>query len=139
MTIDQIPWAGLAAAGLLLLAAAVLGMRLMLGRAWDRGYGAGWNDGWGKAWERQDEPLLDPDCRDGKHGSCVGGPCECPCHREAAGTLEPLPPQVFPTVTANYYPHQTLALPAARPPPESGMYAAADSRARVDWPTGGQP
>jgi hypothetical protein len=23
-------------------------------------------------------PLLDPDCRDGKHGSCVGAPCECP-------------------------------------------------------------
>jgi hypothetical protein len=23
-------------------------------------------------------PLLDPDCRDGKHGSCVGSPCECP-------------------------------------------------------------
>lgn len=29
------------------------------------------------------EPLLDPDCRDGKHGSCVGGPCECSCHRPA--------------------------------------------------------
>lgn len=25
-------------------------------------------------------PLLDPDCRDGKHGSCVGAPCECTCH-----------------------------------------------------------
>jgi hypothetical protein len=25
-------------------------------------------------------PLLDPDCRDGKHGSCVGAPCECGCH-----------------------------------------------------------
>ena len=25
-------------------------------------------------------PLIDPDCRDGKHSSCVGGPCECPCH-----------------------------------------------------------
>lgn len=25
-------------------------------------------------------PLLDPDCRDGKHQSCVGAPCECGCH-----------------------------------------------------------
>jgi hypothetical protein len=29
-----------------------------------------------------DEPLLDPDCRDGKHASCTGGPCECTCHQE---------------------------------------------------------
>jgi hypothetical protein len=29
------------------------------------------------------EPLIDPDCRSGKHASCVGGPCECDCHREA--------------------------------------------------------
>jgi len=26
------------------------------------------------------EPLIDPDCRDGKHTSCVGSPCECVCH-----------------------------------------------------------
>lgn len=27
------------------------------------------------------EPLIDPDCRDEfKHATCVGGPCECPCH-----------------------------------------------------------
>lgn len=26
------------------------------------------------------EPLIDPDCRSGKHTTCVGGPCECPCH-----------------------------------------------------------
>lgn len=26
------------------------------------------------------EPLIDPDCRSGKHATCVGGPCECPCH-----------------------------------------------------------
>ncbi len=25
-------------------------------------------------------PLLDPDCRDGKHISCIGPPCECACH-----------------------------------------------------------
>ena len=24
--------------------------------------------------------LIDPDCRDGKHGSCIGGPCGCTCH-----------------------------------------------------------
>ncbi|WP_395109824.1 hypothetical protein [Actinomadura sp. SCN-SB] len=29
------------------------------------------------------EPLIDPDCRDGKCGSCVGGPCEHECHQEA--------------------------------------------------------
>ena len=33
-----------------------------------------------------DEPLFDPDCRDGKHGSCVGAPCECGCH-EAPGWI----------------------------------------------------
>jgi hypothetical protein len=26
-------------------------------------------------------PLLDPDCRDGKCGSCVGAPCEHDCHQ----------------------------------------------------------
>jgi hypothetical protein len=31
-----------------------------------------------------DEPIIDPDCRDQyKHGICVGGPCECPCHSTA--------------------------------------------------------
>jgi hypothetical protein len=25
---------------------------------------------------------LDPDCRDGKHTSCVGGPCECLHHHD---------------------------------------------------------
>lgn len=29
-------------------------------------------------------PLLDPDCRDGKHASCVGAPCECACHQDRA-------------------------------------------------------
>jgi hypothetical protein len=29
---------------------------------------------------REPESLIDPDCRDGKHGSCVGEPCECECH-----------------------------------------------------------
>jgi hypothetical protein len=24
-----------------------------------------------------DEPVIDPDCRDEKHGSCMGGPCGC--------------------------------------------------------------
>lgn len=32
-----------------------------------------------------DERLLDPDCRAGKHASCVGGPCECDCHRPIWG------------------------------------------------------
>lgn len=26
------------------------------------------------------EPLIDPDCRDGKCQSCIGGPCEHDCH-----------------------------------------------------------
>ena len=30
-------------------------------------------------------PLLDPDCRDGKCGSCVGAPCEHDCHVAVAG------------------------------------------------------
>ena len=29
-------------------------------------------------------PLLDPDCRDGKHASCIGAPCECSCHKNGA-------------------------------------------------------
>lgn len=29
------------------------------------------------------EKLTDPDCQAGKHATCVGGPCECDCHREA--------------------------------------------------------
>lgn len=28
--------------------------------------------------------LIDPDCRDGKHRSCFGGPCECECHGQPA-------------------------------------------------------
>lgn len=24
--------------------------------------------------------MIDPDCRDGKHGSCMGPPCDCQCH-----------------------------------------------------------
>jgi hypothetical protein len=28
-----------------------------------------------------DEPLIDPDCRAGKCGSCVGGPCQHHCHQ----------------------------------------------------------
>jgi hypothetical protein len=27
-------------------------------------------------------PLLDPDCRDGKCGSCIGPPCEHECHSD---------------------------------------------------------
>lgn len=27
-----------------------------------------------------DDRLIDPDCTAGKHGSCVGDPCECGCH-----------------------------------------------------------
>lgn len=34
--------------------------------------------------ERDEPLLLDPDCRDGKCGSCVGGPCEHGCHNEEA-------------------------------------------------------
>jgi hypothetical protein len=29
-------------------------------------------------------PLLDPDCRDGKHTSCIGDPCECTSGPEGA-------------------------------------------------------
>ena len=33
--------------------------------------------------------LVDPDCRDGKHGSCAADPCDCPCHHavEVVGSL----------------------------------------------------
>ena len=31
------------------------------------------------------EPLIDPDCRDGKCGSCVGGPCTHDCHQAGSG------------------------------------------------------
>lgn len=29
-----------------------------------------------------EDRLIDPDCAAGKHGSCIGGPCECDCHPE---------------------------------------------------------
>lgn len=29
---------------------------------------------------RPTAPLVDPDCRSGKHASCVGGVCACDCH-----------------------------------------------------------
>ncbi|MEU4410687.1 hypothetical protein AB0F88_39805 [Streptosporangium sp. NPDC023963] len=34
------------------------------------------------------EPLVDPDCRDGKCHSCVGGPCEHSCHQGDSGEAE---------------------------------------------------
>jgi hypothetical protein len=34
-----------------------------------------------------DAYVVDPDCRDGKHASCVGGACECWCHRKLGGLL----------------------------------------------------
>jgi hypothetical protein len=34
-----------------------------------------------RADEPEDERLVDPDCRDGKCDSCVGGPCEHECHQ----------------------------------------------------------
>lgn len=36
-----------------------------------------------------DEPLIDPDCRDGKCSSCVGGPCEHLCHQAETGAEPP--------------------------------------------------
>lgn len=36
--------------------------------------------------------LIDPDCRDGKHLSCVGGPCQCPCHQDSAPDDSPVEP-----------------------------------------------
>lgn len=38
--------------------------------------------------------VTDPDCRDGKHGSCVGGPCQCPCHAEPATAKVEIPPHI---------------------------------------------
>lgn len=35
--------------------------------------------------EGDDEPMLDPDCRDGKHGTCIGDPCGCRCHTPVDG------------------------------------------------------
>jgi hypothetical protein len=32
-----------------------------------------------------EEPLIDPDCRSGKCGSCVGGPCQHHCHQRGRG------------------------------------------------------
>ena len=34
-------------------------------------------------------PMIDPDCRDGKHTSCVGDPCECECHLSAVSGVAP--------------------------------------------------
>lgn len=35
--------------------------------------------------QQEDEPLIDPDCRDGKCESCVGGPCTHDCHQAGSG------------------------------------------------------
>lgn len=35
--------------------------------------------------------LIDPDCRDGKCGSCIGGVCEHYCHQRPAGRPSTLP------------------------------------------------
>lgn len=32
------------------------------------------------------EPLIDPDCRDGKHPNCWGPPCVCGCHDKEEGS-----------------------------------------------------
>lgn len=53
------------------------------------------------------EELLDPDCRDGKHGSCVGGPCECLCHLD--GKLHPTAPVTAADVIAQYEPRLSEA------------------------------
>src|SRR5438128_1765844 len=34
-------------------------------------------------------PLIDPDCIAGKHGSCIGGPCQCACHEPAYAVPDP--------------------------------------------------
>lgn len=39
------------------------------------------------------ERLIDPDCRDGKHTSCLGDPCECTCHAPGPVTVE-VPPAI---------------------------------------------
>ena len=33
------------------------------------------------------EPVIDPDCRDGKCGYCFGGPCPHECHAESPAAL----------------------------------------------------
>ena len=33
--------------------------------------------------------ILDPDCRDGKHRTCFGGPCECDCHKTTTAAGSP--------------------------------------------------
>jgi hypothetical protein len=51
-------------------------------------------------------PLLDPDCRDGKHTSCVGPPCECDCHG-MCGCHEPARPMIAHQMPAAAAPGRT--------------------------------
>jgi hypothetical protein len=69
---------------------AVLHRRELLSRMTADGqdtYGkpASWFEDWDSPEDAAyDEPLIDPDCRDGKCGSCMGGPCEHHCHKGEA-------------------------------------------------------
>lgn len=42
--------------------------------------------------------VVDPDCRAGKHASCVGNPCECECH-ESRCSCHTLPYRLCPAST----------------------------------------
>jgi hypothetical protein len=66
-----------------------------------------------------DARLIDPDCRDGKHQSCIGGPCECACHESVnpeawayEPDVEPLERQVIHAIQV-----QGVYLPLTSAPP----------------------
>jgi hypothetical protein len=108
--------------------------------------------------------LIDPDCRDGKHQSCVGGPCECDCHEDVprprpetgtGGRAEPeretapgyhhhdAPAQVVPAVRLDDGSYAGLSgtIPANLPRPEvdreGARYGGEPGHAGSVWP--GQP
>ena len=80
------------------------------------------------------EPLIDPDCKAGKHPSCVGGPCECregthvTGHGLPAGT-DPTPAPSAGTPKAATSRGSSSALLA-----ESPWYDVADLFDQLGWP-----
>ena len=52
--------------------------------------------------------ILDPDCRDDKHRTCFGGPCECDCHKTISADLLTTSADVPPSAVGDARPPFTV-------------------------------
>jgi hypothetical protein len=78
------------------------------------------------------DKIVDPDCRGGKHRSCVGGPCQCRCHEPGADPTDPevvasAAPPLTPTMRADLH---LLMRPAVEVVASQRAEAAAAARRR---------